>query len=98
MPQTSVLPKTSGQMDRMQKAVFMVYFLVVGWSSTLQGVPVLPDPVYPTQENFDLARVSSANLPVLIFNSYFESDEVKVLIWPLFHPFLSVGLLTFTEY
>ncbi|XP_037340533.2 protein AMBP-like [Pungitius pungitius] len=40
----------------MQKAVFMVSFLVLGWSSTLQGVPVLPDPLYPTQENFDLAR------------------------------------------
>ncbi|XP_075936047.1 protein AMBP [Anarhichas minor] len=40
----------------MQKAMMLVSLLVLGWSSTLQGVPVLPDPLYPTQENFDLAR------------------------------------------
>ncbi|KAM8829140.1 protein AMBP-like [Spinachia spinachia] len=40
----------------MQRAVFVVSFLVLGWTPTLRGVPVLPDPLYPTQENFDLAR------------------------------------------
>ncbi|XP_034402984.1 protein AMBP-like [Cyclopterus lumpus] len=41
----------------MQKAVVLVPLLVLGWSWTLQGVPVLPEPLYPTQENFDLARI-----------------------------------------
>ncbi|XP_056289289.1 protein AMBP-like [Pseudoliparis swirei] len=40
----------------MQKAVILVPLLVLGWCWTLQGVPVLPEPLYPTQENFDLAR------------------------------------------
>ncbi|XP_054467894.1 protein AMBP-like [Anoplopoma fimbria] len=40
----------------MQKAVILVSLLVLGWSWTLQGVPVLPDPLYPTQENFDLTQ------------------------------------------
>ncbi|XP_074474187.1 protein AMBP-like [Sebastes fasciatus] len=40
----------------MQKAMVLVSLLVLGWSSTIQGVPVLPDSLYPTQENFDLTR------------------------------------------
>ncbi|KAM4634700.1 protein AMBP-like [Polymixia lowei] len=40
----------------MQKGVNLVSLLVLGWVSTLHGVPVLPDPLYPTQENFDLGR------------------------------------------
>ncbi|XP_038589579.1 protein AMBP-like [Micropterus salmoides] len=40
----------------MQKAVILVSLLVLGWTWTLQGLPVLPDPLYSTQENFDLAQ------------------------------------------
>ncbi|XP_049460339.1 protein AMBP-like [Epinephelus fuscoguttatus] len=40
----------------MQKAVILVSLLVLGWSQTLQGLPTLPEPLYPTQENFDLNR------------------------------------------
>ncbi|KAM3874358.1 LOW QUALITY PROTEIN: protein AMBP-like [Diretmus argenteus] len=40
----------------MQNGVILVSLLVLGWVDTLQGVPVLPDPLYPTQENFDLGR------------------------------------------
>uniref|UniRef100_A0A8P4KKQ3 Protein AMBP n=1 Tax=Dicentrarchus labrax TaxID=13489 RepID=A0A8P4KKQ3_DICLA len=40
----------------MQKAVILVSLLVLGWSWTLQGVPVLQEPLFPTQENFDQAR------------------------------------------
>ncbi|XP_042365765.1 protein AMBP-like [Plectropomus leopardus] len=40
----------------MQQAVILVSLLVLGWSLTLQGVPAPPEPLYPTQENFDLAR------------------------------------------
>ncbi|XP_067431002.1 protein AMBP-like [Thunnus thynnus] len=40
----------------MQKAVVLVSLLVLGWTWTIQGLPVIPEPLYPTQENFDLAR------------------------------------------
>ncbi|XP_070707000.1 protein AMBP-like [Pempheris klunzingeri] len=40
----------------MHKAATLVSLLVLGWTWTLQGLPVLPEPLYPTQENFDLAR------------------------------------------
>ncbi|XP_029299861.1 protein AMBP-like [Cottoperca gobio] len=40
----------------MQNTVIQVSLLVLGWTWTLQGVPVLPDPLYPTQENFDLTQ------------------------------------------
>uniref|UniRef100_A0A4W6EB74 Protein AMBP n=1 Tax=Lates calcarifer TaxID=8187 RepID=A0A4W6EB74_LATCA len=40
----------------MQKAVILVPLLVLGWTWTLEGLPVLPEPLYTTQENFDLAR------------------------------------------
>lgn len=42
----------------MQKAVILVSLLVLGWTQTLQGLPVLTEPLYTTQENFDLAQVS----------------------------------------
>uniref|UniRef100_A0A4W6BZA4 Protein AMBP n=1 Tax=Lates calcarifer TaxID=8187 RepID=A0A4W6BZA4_LATCA len=38
----------------MQKAVILVPLLVLGWTWTLEGLPVLPEPLYTTQENFDL--------------------------------------------
>ncbi|XP_076025273.1 protein AMBP-like [Genypterus blacodes] len=40
----------------MQKEVFLGSLLVLGWVWALQGLPVLPEPLYPTQENFDLAQ------------------------------------------
>ena len=52
------------QAGRMQKAVILVSLLVLGWTGTLQGLPVLPEPLYPTQENFDQAQVSDTMLPV----------------------------------
>ncbi|XP_059213711.1 protein AMBP-like [Centropristis striata] len=41
----------------MHKAVTLVSVLVLGWSWTLQGDNVLPTPLYPTQENFNLSRM-----------------------------------------
>lgn len=43
---------------RMQRAASLVPLLVLGFSWTLQGLPVLPEPRYTTQENFDLEQVS----------------------------------------
>ncbi|XP_041826866.1 protein AMBP-like [Melanotaenia boesemani] len=40
----------------MQRAAVLVPLLVLGWTWTLEGLPVLPDPLYPTQENFDLSK------------------------------------------
>uniref|UniRef100_A0AAQ6AND9 Lipocalin/cytosolic fatty-acid binding domain-containing protein n=1 Tax=Amphiprion ocellaris TaxID=80972 RepID=A0AAQ6AND9_AMPOC len=40
----------------MQKAAVLVSLLLLGWTWTLQGLPVLPEPLYPTQENFDISR------------------------------------------
>ncbi|KAK2819033.1 hypothetical protein Q5P01_024594 [Channa striata] len=40
----------------MSKAMTLGSLLILGWIWTLQGVPVLPEPLYTTQENFDLAR------------------------------------------
>uniref|UniRef100_A0A7N6FK26 Protein AMBP n=1 Tax=Anabas testudineus TaxID=64144 RepID=A0A7N6FK26_ANATE len=40
----------------MLKAVILVPLLVLGLTWTLQALPVLSDPLYPTQENFDLTR------------------------------------------
>ncbi|KAM6976005.1 protein AMBP-like [Tautogolabrus adspersus] len=40
----------------MQHAVTLVSLLVLGWTWTLQGLPVLPEPLYTTQENFDLTQ------------------------------------------
>lgn len=39
----------------MQK-VILVPLLVLGWTWTIEGLPVLPEPLYPTQENFELDR------------------------------------------
>uniref|UniRef100_A0A3B4T226 Protein AMBP n=1 Tax=Seriola dumerili TaxID=41447 RepID=A0A3B4T226_SERDU len=39
----------------MQK-VILVPLLVLGWTWTLEGLLVLPEPLYATQENFDLAQ------------------------------------------
>lgn len=40
----------------MYKAAVLVCVLIVGWTWTLQAVPLLTEPLYPTQENFDLSR------------------------------------------
>uniref|UniRef100_UPI0037E81921 protein AMBP-like n=1 Tax=Semicossyphus pulcher TaxID=241346 RepID=UPI0037E81921 len=40
----------------MQKAVTLVSLLVLGWTSSIQGLPTLPEPLFPTQENFDLTQ------------------------------------------
>uniref|UniRef100_A0A3B3UVZ3 Alpha-1-microglobulin/bikunin precursor n=1 Tax=Poecilia latipinna TaxID=48699 RepID=A0A3B3UVZ3_9TELE len=40
----------------MQKSVALVFLLLSGWIGALQGLPVLPDPLYSTQENFDLSK------------------------------------------
>ncbi|KAM6984824.1 protein AMBP [Aplochiton taeniatus] len=40
----------------MQTGRLWVSLVVLGWAGSLQGVVVLPAPLYPTQENFDLAR------------------------------------------
>ncbi|XP_070780782.1 protein AMBP-like [Enoplosus armatus] len=40
----------------MPKAVILVSLLVLWWTWTLEGLPVLSEPLYPTQENFDLAQ------------------------------------------
>ncbi|XP_077353778.1 protein AMBP-like [Festucalex cinctus] len=39
----------------MQKVVFLASVLILGWTRTSQALAV-PEPVYPTQENFDLSR------------------------------------------
>lgn len=59
VPQAS---ETSGQADRMHKAVALVSLLVLGGLQTLQGHLVLTDPLYPTQENFDQVQVSDWDL------------------------------------
>ncbi|XP_035040631.1 protein AMBP [Hippoglossus stenolepis] len=41
---------------RMNITMVLVSLLLLGWTGTLQGLPVLPEPLYPTQENFDLTR------------------------------------------
>ncbi|XP_033952289.1 protein AMBP [Pseudochaenichthys georgianus] len=48
--------RVDGRPDRMHNAVIQVSLLLLAWTWTLQGVPVLPDPLYPSQENFDLAQ------------------------------------------
>ncbi|XP_061821997.1 protein AMBP [Nerophis lumbriciformis] len=40
----------------MQKALVLVPLLVLGWTWTIQGLPLAVEPLYPTQENFDLTR------------------------------------------
>ncbi|XP_028318526.1 protein AMBP-like [Gouania willdenowi] len=41
----------------MQNVWIVVPLLVLGWSWTLQGIPVLPEPLFPTQENFDVTQL-----------------------------------------
>lgn len=43
---------------RMWRAGLVASVLVLGSAWTLPVVPVLPEPVIQTQENFDLGRVS----------------------------------------
>ncbi|XP_074546738.1 protein AMBP-like [Halichoeres trimaculatus] len=40
----------------MQKPVALVVLLVLGVTWTIQGLPVLPEPLFPSQENFDLTQ------------------------------------------
>ncbi|CAN9504953.1 unnamed protein product [Ophioblennius macclurei] len=40
----------------MHRAALLVPLLVLGWTGTCRGVPVLSEPLYPTQENFDMTR------------------------------------------
>uniref|UniRef100_A0A673B4C7 Protein AMBP n=1 Tax=Sphaeramia orbicularis TaxID=375764 RepID=A0A673B4C7_9TELE len=40
----------------MYKVMILGSLLVLGWTGTLQGLPVLSDPLFPTQENFDLTQ------------------------------------------
>ncbi|MEQ2172045.1 hypothetical protein GOODEAATRI_016943 [Goodea atripinnis] len=51
-----VQDKWTQSSDKMQKSVVLVSLLVLGWMWTPQGLPVLPDPLYSTQENFDLSK------------------------------------------
>ncbi|XP_047229535.1 protein AMBP isoform X2 [Girardinichthys multiradiatus] len=51
-----VQDKWTQSSDKMQKSVILVSLLVLGWMWTPQGLPVLPDPLYSTQENFDLSK------------------------------------------
>ncbi|KAG7223899.1 hypothetical protein INR49_015155 [Caranx melampygus] len=46
--------RVSGQVAKMQKVILVL--LVLGWTWTIEGVPVLPEPLYSTQENFELDR------------------------------------------
>lgn len=41
----------------MQKAAALVPLLVLGFSWTVQGLPVAKEPLYKTQDNFDLDKV-----------------------------------------
>uniref|UniRef100_A0A665X0X7 Protein AMBP n=1 Tax=Echeneis naucrates TaxID=173247 RepID=A0A665X0X7_ECHNA len=40
----------------MMQKVILVPLLILGWTWTLNGFAILPEPLYPTQENFDLAQ------------------------------------------
>ena len=46
------------QADKMQKTMIPISVLILAWLWTIQGLPVLPEPLYPPQENFNLGRVS----------------------------------------
>ncbi|RVE65675.1 hypothetical protein OJAV_G00118880 [Oryzias javanicus] len=35
----------------------LILLLALGWSQSLQALPILPDPLYPTQENFVLMKI-----------------------------------------
>ncbi|XP_061589403.1 protein AMBP isoform X2 [Cololabis saira] len=40
----------------MERTTVIVSLLVLGWTQTIQGLPLLPDPLYNTQDNFDLTK------------------------------------------
>ncbi|XP_023816234.1 protein AMBP-like [Oryzias latipes] len=40
----------------METNAVLIFLLALGWSQTLQGLPIIPDPLYPTQENFVLMK------------------------------------------
>ncbi|XP_053195612.1 protein AMBP-like [Scomber japonicus] len=40
----------------MQKTMIPISVLILAWLWTIQGLPVLPEPLYPPQENFNLGR------------------------------------------
>lgn len=46
----------------MHKAAALVCLLVLGWSGTLQGLSIVPEPIYPTQENFRNEQVRHRHL------------------------------------
>lgn len=50
--------QVDGLTGTMHAAAVLVSLLVLGRPWTSQGFPALADPLYPTQENFDLDRVS----------------------------------------
>lgn len=70
--------------DRMERIAFLVSLLVLGWSQTLQGLPVLPDPLYPTQDNFDLDKVRKWALEFYFFKIlnvwYWENVKKNTLV------------------
>ncbi|CAL8277995.1 unnamed protein product [Merluccius merluccius] len=59
-PRTSVFSSSSrtNSTDSMRDAQVLGWVLglvlVLGWGSFIQGLPILPEPLYPTQENFNL--------------------------------------------
>lgn len=50
--------RVQSQADRMQKTLSLFFLLVLEWARALHGAPVLPETLIPTQDNFDLERVS----------------------------------------
>lgn len=55
--------------DRMQLSVILVVLLVL--VDPLHGVPVLAEPLFPTQENFDLSKVRVSLLVIKVALSPF---------------------------
>ncbi|XP_056875607.1 protein AMBP [Takifugu flavidus] len=55
---------------RMQKAASLVSLLVLGFSWTLQGLPVLPEPLYTTQENFDMEQFLGTWYDVVVATAF----------------------------
>lgn len=56
----------------MQRTAVLVPLLILEWIWTLQGLPVLPEPLYPTQENFDLSKVR-------VLHAYNTEKKLKTL-------------------
>lgn len=55
--------------DRMQQGAILVVLLVL--VNSLHGVPVLAEPLFPTQENFDLSKVRVSLLVIAVALSPF---------------------------